>query len=436
MRFRIKKMSSDKIVPVIVAVQAITFNMNTLLYSTALNSIQYTFFSLIIYAVLVYVGIICCGIKRLPIKGIQFFFICTILISITVLMNCDFNILYVAFLMELAKAVIVTWFMSFRDYVRIYVKTITILAAISLVIHFSIMFIPELLRFGKVVYNQVGTKFYSYVLFFESTNEKFRNYGFLSEPGDYQHYTNIALLLCLFSNEFSDREKRKNSVILTLTSISTFSPAGFVFLGCVWMAYCFRQSSFNKNFCVNRKTLLLIFAAIVALVGVSQTLFFKERVMYYTIGKLNGTVSNSMSVRVQSIFAGFKCFLDNPLFGSGYTKATNNMVSILTEYGYHPTSTVSSLLAMFGLPFTLLFVIPFIGCFFMNNIKNKLNPISSAFIVLGLLMSINNERYMWELTYNIFVVYYVIERRRYHLKTKNLEDDSYDLCLTRGIDYE
>ena len=195
-------------------------------------------------------------------------------------------------------------------------------------------------------------------------------------------------------------------IVLTIATITTFSPVGLVYLGCVWLAYFFdmhRQEKFNWK--------IVFAAAIAGIVIVMSPLF--QTISTYTLAKLNGSSTNSRSIRLDGMLVGWKYFLEKPFFGLGCTDAISKMSGdLFLKYGGgDQTSTVFGYLAMFGIFTTILLVGYFLKCL-LGKHSSKPSLLSCLFIFAGLMMTINNERFIWELTYYIFVIYGVMPSRK------------------------
>lgn len=395
MRFAIRKGVFS--VPAILAILTVLFNDNALLVATSLSSTQYAFASLIIY-IFVLIYIVATGRQNKK-TGLSFAFvvICYSLILLTCIINFDFSIHHFLVVFLLFQAYVVARTMSFQEYAEKYVMIMGSLALISIIMQTITTAIPSILSIAKKSYNSNNILFYNFFLYFRSTNEAFRNYGIFTEPGDHQHYLNIALVLFLFiiDNE-RIRKKKWIPVALTIAIITTFSPAGVVFVACTWVAYLFKNTRDIK------RTASLVFGGIVLiLIALSN-----ENVssgVHYAILKLTGQVSTSQEGRLAGVQAGLEVFKHNPLFGTGFKKASSIMVDIMTSEAdtASQTSTITAFLAFFGLPFTMLVTIPY----FKALIPKRLNLFSKMFLFIGIMLSINNERYVWELTYYIFVLY-------------------------------
>ncbi len=393
------KLSIDKykFIPIIFVLLTILFNNNSLIVGTSLSNESYAFISLAVYASIFLILTISNGKTVINTKVFIFIIISLLCLLVTSVLNLDFHINHALIAFELLQAAIVVHFVCYEDYIRIYVKAMTVLAVISVVMQLLISIAPSIISFAKVVYNTQNVRFYSFFLYFRSTNEGFRNYGFLSEPGDYQHYLNLALLFFLFFYPETDK-KRWIPIALTITVLTTFSPAGMVVCLFIWISYIL---AYSKNI---KKTILVIIGGLLFLVIIFSIESLRNRILDYTVLKLTGAKTNSLEIRISGIMAGIKCFLNSPIWGNGFTKGTEIMRQIMFADGfeYHQTSTTTGFLAFFGLPLALLFTIPYVRAFIPSK---KISRLAVLILIFGILFTINNERYVWDLPYYIFVMY-------------------------------
>ena len=375
---------------VISVILALLFNLNTLIVNTMLSSVQYAVIFSLIYCII----FLCAWGKRCFLnndKWLPFFIISLFFIVLSSCLNLDLHVLHFVIILEISKAIIISKLLTKYEFVEVYILTITFMAAVSLFFYFGLMLFPALNGLSHTINNN-GYILQSFYVYFRGSTEIFRNFGYLSEPGDYQHYLNIALLLNLFVFE-NIKLKKIIAILLTITIITTFSPVGLSFMVLIWAAYIISCS---------KKPLKSTFILLVAIaVGLY---IYHSSYLNYSINKLSNTETGSFYVRTIGIFSGFDAFLQNPLFGCGFTKATELMTISFKNSGllYNQTSTVSAFLAFFGLPAALWFLLPYMY-FFYSEIR--MSFIAKFFVLSGLFFSINNERLVWDLSYYLFVVY-------------------------------
>ena len=124
----------------------------------------------------------------------------------------------------------------------------------------------------------------------------------------------------------------------------------------------------------------------------------------YSYSKLEGTHTSSLDIRLTSIIAGVKVGFNHFFVGAGIDKGAAEMEAIFKANGlvYDQTSTPAAFFAMFGFFFAMILTVFFIRSFALS-IKTK--KIAIFVVVLGILLSISNERFIFELTYYIFFAY-------------------------------
>lgn len=397
---RIETHRKPPVLGIIAAVFCTIFNLNTLIMQTTMTNDRYAMFSFVLVLALFILSCINRTASLQVSRGkFLFCFSSIVLILISTLINKETSILHYVLIMELLKAFLVSQMLDFGEYANVYVKTVSYLAIIS-VIGFVLANVSDaFVSLGRIVTNSIGIRYRSYGVFFLLSDN--RNTGYVSEPGDWQHYVNIALLLELFY--LSDVEKsgiRKYfPVFLTIASLTTLSPVGIVFTALIWMAFvCSTSRSWKKLI----RNIVLSTIAIFAVFASS----FMTSGLNYALAKLDGSHTSSLGVRALSVFSGIAVSIQNPLFGLGFTKATDAMCQIFEQNGfiYDQTSTFSAFIAMFGIPIALLFTIPYLRCF-IAPIRNKTPIIAKIMFIGGLFFSINNERFIFELTYYFFVLY-------------------------------
>lgn len=383
------------------AVFCITFNLNSLIEQTTMTNERYAVVSSIIMVLL----FISCRVGNgipLTIEKKPFLYICacSFLLLLTAVFNADFSILYFVIMLELFKAFLLSQMLDFREFANIFVVIVSVLAIVSVVGFILANTFSGFRSLGKMVTNHSGLRYRSFGLFY-LLNDGNRNTGFLSEPGDWQHYANIALCFELFClDELPKKGVRKLfPIFLTLVSLTALSPVGLIFSSAIWTGYFITTSTDRSKTIRN----LLVFAGAVVLMMNSS---FMRRGLQYASSKLNGTYTTSLSVRLFSLLAGLKAGLRNPLLGVGITCATDVMANLFQKKGlvYNHTSTTMAFFAMFGFPFLLLVTIPYFKCFCVA-IKRKASLGVCWIIIVAILISINNERFIYELTYYLFVIY-------------------------------
>ena len=167
-------------------------------------------------------------------------------IAFSLLVNNDLGaiITYIHLVMMLLLGYMVSIFIDFNEFKRIYINVILIVAIISLLLftlHNEISFIAykfPLIEGASASYRNMYI--YLYPLF-----SPHRNTGIFWEPGAYQVFLNLALIFVLFSPEI--KNKVIVSIILITTILTTSSTAGYLILLLIFIAYVFNKKSGPKS---------------------------------------------------------------------------------------------------------------------------------------------------------------------------------------------
>lgn len=397
------KLRKDKIqsrIILLAAAATVLFNMNTLFVQTLFSREMYAVITAAFYAVLFFWGAASGKMKKIPESLIVIFLFVAVIILASSLINRDTNILYFVMILELFKALTIVLLLDFDTFCGVYINVISIMAFISLSFYTVQMIYPTITDFAVRTYNDAGTALDSFGIYFSYPMDSMRNTGFLSEPGDYQHYLNVALLLCMFLPSQKDKKGIFNKAripVLAMTSVTTFSSPGLIFLSMIILAYMISNINDAKKFI---KASLCVILAVIAIFNID---FLSSR-FEYSYSKLEGTHTSSLDVRLTSIIAGVKVGLNHFLIGAGIDKGAIEMEEVFTANGliYDQTSTPAAFFAMFGFFFAMLLTVLYMRSFALS-IKTK--NLAIIVVILGILLSINNERLIFELTYYIFFVY-------------------------------
>lgn len=173
-----------------------------------------------------------------------------------------------------------------------------------------------------------------------------RNYGIFWEPGGYQIFLSIALLLIISEKEINIY----HFIIIITTLLTTQSTTGYLILSVILILYYKKISTRFKGYMKYIIIALLLIALIIIIYSnnISSKL---------TLSEDNG----SLIQRTGDLEAGIKLFFYYPLFGYGNTDiATRVGKSLFNRFSN--SNGLLSMLFVYGLPFTILY--------FFFSIKN------------------------------------------------------------------
>lgn len=204
----------------------------------------------------------------LPRRTLWFFLVSAVMYFLGMVMN-SFGDLpsYVAILMQLVCVTFISTMISAEDFQERYLRIILILAFISLIFYFLSIFMPGIAYyFPRSSRSDLNLRYYNaYVyVFWEETGWGYtlfskRNAGIFWEPGVYQAFLNYALYLVL-SREHTKHVVR-DSLILIVTILTTFSVTGYMVLLLLIVSFLFRR---------NRRGIALL----ISFVGVGLTVAY------------------------------------------------------------------------------------------------------------------------------------------------------------------
>ena len=290
---------------------------------------------------------------------------------------------------------------SFDDFSKAYRDVLYYLSYLSIVLFLVYSIIPPLQSLFTVQ-NRAGRVFSSIVVFVFSGGIN-RNYGMFWEPGAFQTFVSLALLL-----EIRKEQKVKKIIIYFIAIVSTLSTTGYFALSLmILLLITDKRKSFNK------KMLFFFGACIVLCLGMFFSSFLVSTDSSSVFGKLINFVSkqqyletygatNSATVRFYSIIKPLEAFLKSPIVGMCH----NNLLqySYLYTRGMN-TCTFVNWFAMYG-----VFFGTFMFAGYYKLAKKISNSTLSFFVImLILLIVISTEDYADNSMISLFCYYGIKE---------------------------
>ncbi|RJR26637.1 hypothetical protein C4561_04795 [candidate division WWE3 bacterium] len=327
-------------------------------------------------------------------------------VFITMLFNQDYTGGYFKILLGLLLGFMLAHLVAIDDFINRYINIMLILAIYSLAVLYAIIpivsYLPEAIfpRF----YNSAGVPFISAGLTYVVNLENYyRNFGIFRESGVYQIFLNLALMFELFYKE--SKPNAKTVMILCTAIISTFSIPGYIAGAILFLTYVFMQVKTYEFGRANRsKTMfvtLLILLLATAFIGymTNDTVY---RNFSATFDKLSPHHS-SMATRITAIMASLLVWSERPIFGHGITIGLGGRGLLVMQEAFafstrHNTTTIGSLLLVFGVVFTGMCI--YLLYKFINRSRQR-GP-AKVFMFLAVMLIINNNSLIYnELFYTI-----------------------------------
>lgn len=288
-------------------------------------------------------------------------------------------------------------FDEFRDS---YIKIMYVIAVVSLIGFSACLIVPEI---GTVfsVRSPNGIDYTYWVIFVNKIasihSATPRNYGMFWEPGAYQTFLNLALLLEILKG----KSNKRHILAFILAALTTVSTTGYLALAVIMTLAIVRKKISDpktRNMLIGMSCFLLLFVIVSpdlrnAVFGKVSNFILNEE---YLSERRSGS---SAAVRFFSVIKPLEVFLEKPFFGMGYKGVVEKTWDYL--YGM-PTCTFINWLAMYGLFYGMIMVGGFIR--FAEKISHH-DRIASILSFICLFVITMSENYVNVPVFFILVFY-------------------------------
>ena len=286
---------------------------------------------------------------------------------------------------------------GFRDFLNSYVKLLYFLCVCSLILWIVFMISPSLIEYLPKVTNSHGIKASTIIVstIYQAGNVGIaRNQGIFWEPGAFQTYINLALMLTLFCAE-DGKKKTKYIIVYISTIITTFSTAGYSVALILLAVYLLNSMLDEKKRRSAKHKTLLVFVVLALIFWIIYNNLSSE-LQYQLFGKVreyfeNSDKSNNSStgVRMNSIIYSVQAFLKSPIIGNGVRGMDIFKESVGILHSDMGTCTPVNWFSYYGVVFGCIMNY---GLFkFSKKITNKTLTRIALFIVI--LVAISSENY-------------------------------------------
>lgn len=335
------------------------------------------------------------------------FAIAAVLILLPMVCKLDPQLMYFSVLLCVFFGVFLTYFVTMKEVAKCYVVLMTALAAYSV---FAV-YIGRLPADRGAVelptfINAGGRDFYNFGLSFVSIREvKYRNFGIFREPGVYQYFLILALLLHNYVLTWDKQWKFwAVNVILVVTALTTFSTNGVVEAGLLVLVVFF-----DKKLYKDKKILIsAIVLAILAVAGVTL-IILRGGDLAFTLKQMFAklyTLNRSSSARLDAIVADIGFFVRNPIFGE--------RIAVVLEAVEHNTTSTMLMFAMFGILGGGLHLASWVALTWDKERKVWVN----VSLLVIMLMSFNTQNIIADMFFWLFPVMALTEKGLPLLKLK------------------
>lgn len=210
---------------------------------------------------------------------------------------------------------------SFQKFIQLFTKFMYFLACFSLVAYIVTLVLPQVLAVFPITTNILAVEAYNLGFTVIPFNSYIiRNFGFFWEPGAYQAFLNLALLLYLFTIK---KFQWKPIFIITVTVLTTFSTTGYICMFLIYIAYLGWRLK-DKHAKNNRKLLIALLFCICMMALIVFYSFLPSHIQHQLFGKISEYFSDqdslhtaSTSVRFDAVRYSAQAFLESPFWGWG-----------------------------------------------------------------------------------------------------------------------
>lgn len=313
-----------------------------------------------------------------------------------------------SYLSILLFAIVFVRIYPFEKFAELYSKIIFAMSVLSIILYLFVWLdLPMLSKIPVMNLINASTKEVSsyYTLYFANVGVNYfggfpRGMGVFWEPGLFQAYLCLAIILELFWFKRKGANKALYIIVFTVALFTTMSTAGFINYALI-MAY-YVMAGYK-----NSKHPFLSILGVLVLVGIPVYLLTMDEELYMKVfGKLmEENRGGSFESRAGSLIGNIKVFLNNPVLGAGYGGSTRELQNIV---GYmsggehiHQTNTFTNYFASFG---------AVIGCVFMvawYRLAKAIAPNKFGTFVLFLIFfsMTSSENLLPSLFFNTLVMY-------------------------------
>ncbi len=326
--------------------------------------------------------------------------------------NQDFRGGYVTLILMAAVGAFTTKCISLIAFSRAYVNVFKFFAICSILGRVITDVVPSLRYVGLHVQRSTGQVFYHYILYARSIEQigGNRNYGIFREPGVFQAYLIIAIIICIIL--FDKRNYKKEIIgiaVLVLATMMTKSTTAYIELILVWLFFSIKGNRHAKG---KEKTVILVTEMVVVTLLICYLCMYSfgagpSIVKRVFLDKFDSSSESYASgfTRMASIGANIRLWLKNPLFGVGITnksQAYNDLVYSL--YGNSvdsDTNTVLATFSQFGCLVGMIIVVGVFGltCIIGNRRKERLIALIMVLVLLS------TEYFLFSALFNVWLWY-------------------------------
>lgn len=320
---------------------------------------------------------------------ISFFVIVLLLLMVSMLLNQDQKYLsYINIFIRLIGAYLFALAIDLKSFSNVFVRIMVFLSVTSIILYGIYQISPQIANaFGELPNSTLEAvelnRIYVNALYLYTFMVNFgfgtsdiwsfsRNNGVFWEPGAFQFFLNLALVL-LMEKFYDDKHKRMFFIILMITVLSTGSSTGLISLLAICLVYRNELGVYFKQYLIRYNLIFIILAAFIVGGIVKYSDYFLVAVNKFLgeLGRPDYLVERIGLAYVSELFNGIHL-----LFGFGITKLRT----------MEAAATLNNTYAYYLFAFGIFYTITILYSYF-NNYKRNFKHYLGAYIVLILGLS-------------------------------------------------
>ena len=316
----------------------------------------------------------------------------TALMGIISLLHADPMKLIIVKCAYIISALLLTLHYDLEEYAKAFIDVMVFFAIMALVLEVIAFVIPsfayDLPRMTNSANNEITTMIFAGFQTDYLQEGGMRAFGIFWEPGVFQIYLNLALMMELFLKKRSDWRR---IIIILGAVVITLSTTGYLASAWILGVYFILE---KRSAIITKKTIFIVLGALLVVIGAICLIDFSY-IMETVFGKFLDPKDGSWIARAASVFVNLEIFLDHPLIGVGMEQINEEMViRSLEMFGKsttHNTNTLMYQFAAHGIFYAGLYTLG--TCKFASRLSSKKIVKIALFIAILILYVGENLRY-------------------------------------------
>lgn len=326
---------------------------------------------------------------------VLFFTIFGLVFSMIVNEKSVTNFSYYRTISTFLSAFLITKIINFNSFVNLYIKILSILSVISLIVYFYVNFIGSL---GWSIFtNSNDVSYYNGFINFVMVHSPERNTGVFWEPGIFSTFLIIGIL---FETIFKPQTNWYIVFLFLVTNITTLSTASYFLLIILILIGVNRSKNSLYRVLIN-----IIIFIIMVFVWTYQVNIVNTLANYFPsiFGKLD-VMNGSVTTRIMGPWVDVNIFIENFFTGVGFSEYQLAWREIASSYGVvSQTSTLTYFMATLGVVGMIYVISIFYGILTFDSIK----VMQRIFLLILFLFILTKEPHQNNLLMNTILFYFI-----------------------------